>query len=79
TTTKATTTTKPVTTTELGGGLLPGDVDGNGSVTATDVVKLIQAILNKVNLTPECLTNADLNKDGNLSIIDVIKLKNMLN
>ena len=78
TTTTTTTTTKPPVTTSSTSKNLKGDVDCNGTVTSVDVVKLIQVMIGKVTLSPTGQSNADFNNDGKISIIDVIKLKNLL-
>ena len=65
-------------TTQPGSTDIKGDVDCSGTVSSADVVKLIQAMLGNLSLTTQGQSNADLNGDGKLSIIDVIKLKNML-
>ena len=80
TTTVTTTTTKPATTTTTvsSSDKVKGDVDGNGSITALDIVKLMQALVGNTTLTAAQQTNADMDNDGKISIIDLIKLKNML-
>ena len=81
TTLVVTTTPVPVTTT-LKTTVEPvevkGDTDGNGAVTATDAVKLMQAMTGKISLTSEQTSRADIDGDGKISIVDLIRLKNML-
>lgn len=74
------TTTKPPVTTTSGKNddAVLGDVDENGVVSATDVVKLMQALIGKVSLTDSQKKNADMDKNGELSILDLIKLKNLV-
>ncbi len=57
---------------------LKGDVDCNGSVTSADIVKLMQSMIGKATLSAQENSNADINKDGNISIVDLILLKNSL-
>ena len=73
-TTKATTATNPPSS----GSNLKGDTNCDGSVTAVDVVSMMQAMVGKKSLNSQALSNADINKDGKLSIVDLILLKNML-
>lgn len=54
-----------------------GDVDNNGSLTAADISKLMQALIGKVTLDETEFKNADMDSDGKLTIIDLIKLKNL--
>lgn len=49
------------------------DVDGNGKVTVTDALLLLRAILND---TAEAMP--DINSDGNISIIDVLRVLKMI-
>jgi hypothetical protein len=81
TTTKPVTTTpKPVTTTpKQQSSNVKGDVDSNGSVTSSDIVSMMQALVGKKTLSSQGKTNADMNGDGKISIIDLIMLKNKLN
>ena len=79
TTPVVTTTPAPVTTTsEVEPVEVKGDIDGNGAVTATDVVKLMQAMIGKISLTSQQTSRADIDGNGKISIVDLIKLKNML-
>ena len=57
---------------------LKGDVDCNSSVTAVDVVTLMKVMVGKGELSEQGKRNADLNDDGNISIVDLILLKNLL-
>lgn len=59
-------------------GTVKGDADGNGAVTSTDIVKLMQHIVGKITLSGDNYSNADMDSDGRISIVDVIKLKNIL-
>ncbi len=68
-----TTTTAPPISSDL-----QGDADANGAVTATDVVKLMQSMVGKSTLSTQGQKNADLNKDGKITIVDLILLKNLL-
>ena len=81
TTLVVTTTPVPVTTTiktTVEPVEVKGDTDGNGAVTATDAVKLMQAMTGKISLTSEQTSRADIDGDGKISIVDLIRLKNML-
>lgn len=58
--------------------VLPGDVDCNGAVNATDVVYMMKAMVGKLTLTEEQALNADMDENSVLSIVDLILLKNVL-
>ncbi len=56
--------------------VLPGDVDGNGSVTAADIVLMCRYLLGqteKINTQ-----NSDIDTNGVINVIDLIKLKDMM-
>lgn len=57
---------------------IPGDLDGDGRVTVTDVVKLRSIIMN--NQTPEeqVFNAGDLNKDGKLTVTDIVALRRLI-
>ncbi len=80
TTAKPTTqaTTSSVVNPPAGSSNLKGDTNCDGSVTAIDVVTMMQAMVGKKTLSSQALSNADVNNDGKVSIIDLILLKNML-
>lgn len=78
TTTAVTTTVAETTTTIAIAEAVKGDVDENGSVTASDIVALMQALIGKIELSDIQMKSADMNGDGKLSIIDLIKLKNFI-
>ncbi|MDO5148625.1 MAG: dockerin type I repeat-containing protein, partial [Oscillospiraceae bacterium] len=58
--------------------IVKGDADGNGAVTVADVVKVMQHLIGKVTLSGDNAKAADMNDDGKISILDLIKLKNKL-
>ena len=58
--------------------VLPGDVDCNGSVSATDVICMMKAMVGNINLNDDQFKNADMDKDSVLTIVDLILLKNTL-
>ncbi len=53
--------------------LLPGDLNGDGQLSVTDVVLLRKAILNNALATEQ--PAGDLNQDGSLSVTDVVLLR----
>lgn len=57
---------------------LIGDIDENGAVNAADLAKLIQLFFENTTYSYRENTNADINNDGTLSIIDLILLKSMI-
>ncbi len=56
---------------------LLGDVNGDGSITVTDVMMLVNYILGNVN-DNFILRNADTNKDDNITVTDVMILVKMI-
>jgi sugar lactone lactonase YvrE len=56
------------------GPLAPGDLDGDGAVTPSDVRKLLGAVVGKSSLMTTQTQAADLNRDGRLTILDVVRL-----
>jgi SpoIID/LytB domain protein len=59
--------------------VLYGDVDGDGSVTQSDLDALRQHILNTTRLTGPYLAAADLNHDSTVDSLDVLLLMKALN
>ena len=53
---------------------LRGDVNNDGSVDISDVVELVNIILNSQSGNPR----ADVNEDGNVDISDVVELVNII-
>ncbi len=49
-----------------------GDVSGDGEVTATDALNVLQCATGKVALTPEQEVAADVNQDGNVNTNDAL-------
>ena len=76
--TPPTTTENPSVTQPPVSEIVKGDADGNGAVTVADVVKLMQHLIGKVTLSGDNAKAADMNDDGKISILDLIKLKNKL-
>ncbi len=60
---------------KVGGDLVPGDVDGDGFVTAADVTALYNWMLNNDN---SALVNPDQDGDGNITAGDVTAVYNIL-
>lgn len=57
-----------------------GDVNGDGSISILDMIRLQKHILNISTLSGASKTAADTNKDGSLTILDMIRLqKHILN
>jgi hypothetical protein len=54
-----------------------GDVDGDGELTAADIVALVDIMTGKIT-DLKALAAADLNKDGKVDITDVTILANMI-
>ncbi len=55
-----------------------GDIDANGEYTAADLAVFRKYILNAVSLNTDQLEAADLNADGAINILDLVKLKKKL-
>ena len=54
---------------------MPGDVDGNGELTISDISMLINCLITE-NTDGINLSNADLNGDGELNVSDITILVN---
>lgn len=54
------------------------DVDGNGVVSAIDLVYVQKCILDSLNVTPDIFRRADVNKNGEVNIFDLIRLKQIM-
>lgn len=55
---------------------LNGDVNGDGTVNAMDVLILMNCILGSQKASE--YPNADVNEDGTVTIMDLVRLKNMI-
>ena len=53
---------------------LYGDVNFDGQLNVTDIVLIVNFVLNTITPTEEELLTADMNQDGILNILDVIGL-----
>ena len=65
-----------VTSSLLVGGLM-GDANGNGSVTVTDVVSIVEHLLQR-QPSPFIHEQADVNMDGEITIIDIVEVINLI-
>jgi len=63
----------------VGSNILLGDVNGDGVVSITDVLKVCQAINGAVTLTVDQQTAADVSKDGVVSIKDALYICKYIN
>jgi gingipain R len=57
---------------------IPGDVDGNGTLTMYDAVLILRHSTGGNQLTGQALLNADLNGDGNVTMYDAVLLLRMV-
>lgn len=55
---------------------LPGDVNGDGKVSALDYMRIKNHIMGTSPLTGDTLARADVNGDGKVSALDYMKIKN---
>jgi hypothetical protein len=53
---------------------LYGDVNFDGQLNVTDIVTIVNFVLNTATPTEEELLTADMNQDGILNILDVIQV-----
>ena len=51
-----------------------GDVDGDGVITSKDALMIVQAINDLLNLSEDQFARADLNKDGELSSAEALRI-----
>jgi subtilisin family serine protease len=56
-----------------------GDVDGDGSITTKDALMIIRAINDELILTDDQFHRADLNKDGELSSFEALRILQYVN
>ena len=59
---------------DLGG--LTGDIDGDGELSVTDVVLMVNAVMNSSSI--DDITRYDMDGDGELSVTDVVLLVNLV-
>lgn len=58
--------------------VVKGDVNGDGSIYATDYVRIKNHIMGKTTLTGAYLKAADINNDNNVYATDYVKIKNYI-
>lgn len=51
-----------------------GDVNGDGEINVTDILRIAAHIKHKIVLTDEQLKRADVNGDGNINVTDITKI-----
>lgn len=54
--------------------LAMGDVDGDGNVTASDAMAIMDHLAGTAKLDEEALRRADVNGDGEVSYLDAMKI-----
>ena len=54
---------------------IKGDLNGDGNISAVDIVKVQRLIVGLDALTDDALARGDINGDGKISAIDVVKLQ----
>jgi hypothetical protein len=52
--------------------VIPGDIDGDGSVTMLDVLLAARAAVGMTTLTGSAFQAADVNHDGTITMLDVL-------
>ena len=55
--------------------IVKGDVNGDGSVSAIDYVKVRKHLMNSGSLSGSFGIAADINNDGNIGAIDYVKIR----
>lgn len=55
-----------------------GDIDLDGEISITDLVRLRKYLAGSENLNNEQVSNADIDKDGEITITDLVKLRKYL-
>ena len=61
--------------TSTGSSIRPGDLNGDGKISALDIVKVQRIIVGLDSLNSENLAAGDLNGDGKISALDIVKLQ----
>ncbi|MEE0061467.1 MAG: leucine-rich repeat protein, partial [Acutalibacteraceae bacterium] len=57
---------------------ITGDVSGDGEVAVDDVIYTLKYIVGDVELTEAQLANADVSKDGNVTVLDSVLIQRMI-
>ena len=57
-------------------GVVPGDVNGDGTINIIDIVQIANYILDLSTPNYECA--ADINDDGTVNIIDIVQIANFI-
>ena len=54
--------------------IIPGDIDGSGTVDVVDVVLLVNIVLSSSELDSATFCAADFNGDGLVNVVDIVNL-----
>ena len=60
---------------ELNGNVKRGDLNGDGKISALDIIKVQRLIVGLDPTLDEVLPVADVNQDGKISALDIIKIQ----
>lgn len=58
--------------------ILPGDVNGDSTISLIDLVSIQRHLLKKITLKDDAFTAADTNSDGKISLIDLVNVRRHL-
>ena len=70
--------TVTVTTTEVTPDAVPGDADGDGEITVTDLIQLKKYLASTISEDEIVMENCDVNTDGEVNVDDIVALKKIL-
>ncbi|MEE0265346.1 MAG: leucine-rich repeat protein [Acutalibacteraceae bacterium] len=57
---------------------LAGDVSGDGEIAVDDVIYTLRYNVGDIELTESQLTNADVNRDGNVTVLDAVLIQKII-
>jgi len=55
--------------------IIYGDVNGDGSISILDLLRVQKKLLNSVTLTNDQIIAADNNKDGKITVVDLLRVQ----
>tara|TARA_Y100000593_G_scaffold73116_1_gene134289 strand:- start:2358 stop:3005 length:648 start_codon:yes stop_codon:yes gene_type:complete len=59
-------------------GCIPGDANNDGHINVTDIVLIVNAILDGVNTVSPGYECYDYNRDGNINVTDIVGIVNLI-